>query len=84
MVRENHHRVRNLLIHSPPVKLEEVLFLVSAGLEDEAEVMNALCSTDLCGKLCEFVLGTSDVDLTYELAVEVVESDLDCTAVKEG
>ena len=73
-----------LLVHSPPVELEEILALVSACLEYEAEVMNTLCTADLCSELCKFILGTSDMNLTYELAVEVIKSDLYCTAVKKS
>ena len=80
---KNAHRVNFLLIHSPPVELEEVLFLVSAGLEDEAEVMDALCTADLGCELLKLVLCAADIDLTYELAVEVVKSDLDRAAVEE-
>ena len=73
-----------LLIHSPPVELEEVLALVSACLEYEAEVVNTLCTADLSSELCKLILGTSDVNLTYELAVKVVKSDFDCTSVKKS
>ena len=44
--------------------------------------MDALRATDLCRELCQFVLGTSYVDLSDELAVEVVKSDLDGTSVE--
>ena len=73
-----------LLVHSPPVELEEILALVSACLEYEAEVMNTLCTADLCCELSELILGTSDMNLTYELTVEVVKPDLDCTSVKKS
>ena len=73
-----------LLIHSPPVELEEVLALVSACLEYETEVVDTLGSLDLCSELCELVLCTSDVYSSDELAVEVVKSDLDRTAVEKS
>ena len=46
--------------------------------------MDALCSADLCSELLELVLGASYVDLSDELAVKVVKSDLDGTSVKES
>ena len=46
--------------------------------------MNALRSPYLCCEFCEFVLCTSDVDLSYELAVKVVKTDLYGTAVKKS
>ena len=73
-----------LLVHSPPVKLEEILALVSACLEYEAEIVNTLRSLDLCGELCELVLCTSDINLSYKLAVEVIKSDFDGTTLKES